>query len=152
MEQLPRGAEGLDFGSGPGPTLSEMLGEAGFCVKVYDPFFAPDAQALNDTYDFITCTETAEHFFHPAHEFDRLHRMLRPGGWLALMTEHYEDQPFEQWWYARDPTHACFYRARTMTWLADHYRWRMVTPHRNVRMFQRGTTDSTEVSRDTWVP
>jgi hypothetical protein len=39
---LAPGAQGLDYGSGPGPTLSIMLQEQGFDMNVYDPFFAPD--------------------------------------------------------------------------------------------------------------
>ena len=58
VPRLRPGAEGLDYGSGPGPTLSVMLREQGFAVRDYDPFFAPGADALARTYDFITCTET----------------------------------------------------------------------------------------------
>lgn len=137
-KRLPAGAEGLDYGSGPGPTLSVMLGEAGFPTAVYDPYFAPDPAALERTYDFITCTETAEHFFAPAAEFDRLDALLRPGGLLAVMTTLLTDeQAFENWWYARDPTHVCFYRPRTMEWIARRYRWDLERPHANVALFRK---------------
>ncbi len=46
---LAVGAEGLDYGSGPGPTLSGMLEEQGLSVRLYDPFFAPNPQALERT-------------------------------------------------------------------------------------------------------
>ena len=65
VPKLPTAAEGLDFGSGPGPTLSVMLEEQGFRMNLYDPFFAPSTDALERTYDFITCTETVEHFYQP---------------------------------------------------------------------------------------
>ena len=39
IPKLPQGAKGLDFGSGPGPTLSVMLAEAGFFMDLYDPYF-----------------------------------------------------------------------------------------------------------------
>lgn len=136
VERLTPGALGLDYGAGPGPTLSGMLEEHGFRVEVYDPFFAPDERPLDRVYDFVTCTETIEHFYHPAEEFARLERMLRPAGWLALMTELDGDEPFEEWWYVRDPTHVCFYRADTMTWIAKRFGWSMTSPHRNVRLFQ----------------
>jgi SAM-dependent methyltransferase len=138
VERLPVGAEGLDYGSGPGPTLSVMLEERGFPMAVYDPFFAPDPSVLERTYDFITCTETAEHFFEPATEFDRLERLLRPGGWLGLMTGVlHSDIGFEKWWYVRDPTHVCFYAPETFRWIAGHYGWSLVAPARNVVLFRR---------------
>lgn len=138
VAHLPTGAQGLDYGSGPGPTLSAMLEEQGFRVRLFDPIFAPDASALQETYDFITCTETMEHFLHPAGEFERLDRMLRPGGWLAIMTEVYREQtPFTQWRYARDPTHVCFCQSETMTWLAERFGYRMLEPHETVRLFQK---------------
>src|SRR4051812_25318450 len=55
--RLAAGAEGLDFGSGPGPTASVMLRERGFRAENYDPHFAADARLLERDYDFIVCTE-----------------------------------------------------------------------------------------------
>jgi len=131
-------AEGLDYGSGPGPTLSVMLREQGLPMEIYDPFFAPERRVLERTYDFITCTETAEHFFEPAEEFDRLHRMLKMGGVLALMTEVYVGQPeFAHWRYARERSHTSFYRPETMGWLAARYGWVMESPSRNVFFFSQ---------------
>jgi SAM-dependent methyltransferase len=140
VQRLPPGAEGLDYGSGPGPTLSVMLEEQGFPMRIYDPHFADDADALAQTYDFITCTETAEHFADPAGEFERLDRMLKPGGWLAIMTEVYrEGRPFGEWRYPRDPTHTCFYRPETLTWIAARFGFRMMEPHPTVRLFEKPT-------------
>jgi SAM-dependent methyltransferase len=137
-ERLAPGAEGLDFGAGPAPALAEMLRERGFGVRVYDPFFAPDEEALRQTYDFIACSETAEHFFDPAAEFARLDALLRPGGWLGVMTEMLEDDAtFTGWRYARDPTHVCFYRAETMRWIAERFGWSLHSPARNVTLFQK---------------
>jgi hypothetical protein len=137
-QRLPPGAEGLDYGSGPGPTLSALLAERGFPTAIYDPFFAPDEAALRRTYDFVTCTETAEHFFAPRAEFERLDGLLRPGGWLGVMTEWRDEaRPFAQWRYARDPTHACFYAPETMAWIARHFGWALETPARNVALFRK---------------
>lgn len=137
-ERLAPGAEGLDYGAGPAPALAEMLRERGFGVRVYDPFFAHDDDALRHTYDFIACTETAEHFFDPAAEFARLDAMLRPGGWLGVMTEILDDDSrFTGWRYARDPTHVSFYRAETMRWIADRFGWRLHAPARNVVLFHK---------------
>jgi hypothetical protein len=51
-----------------------MLREAGQEVTDYDPMFAPDAAAVaaGAQYDFVTCTEVAEHFYRPAQEFDHM--------------------------------------------------------------------------------
>ncbi|MDX1346514.1 MAG: class I SAM-dependent methyltransferase, partial [Sedimenticolaceae bacterium] len=81
LERLPDRASGLDFGSGPGPTLSLMFEEQGHRVRLYDPFYAPDESALREQYDFITATEVAEHLHRPAFELERLWSLLRPGGW-----------------------------------------------------------------------
>ena len=138
VERLRPGAEGLDYGSGPGPALSIMLGEAGFPTAVYDPFYAPDRAPLARTWDFITCTETAEHFFEPAAEFERLDSLLRPGGILALMTTMRDDScPLDEWWYVRDFTHVCFYSARTMIWIARRHGWGLERPHANVALFRK---------------
>ncbi|CAN5640124.1 class I SAM-dependent methyltransferase [soil metagenome] len=138
-ERLATGATGLDFGSGPGPTLSIMLEEQGFSTRIHDPFFAPDPEALTgeDCYDFITCTETAEHFFEPGFEFERLARLLRPDGWLAVMTEPVPAaSPFESWYYARDPTHVVFYREETLAWLANRHDWKAHRVSPRVTLFQ----------------
>jgi hypothetical protein len=137
-ERLAAGAEGLDFGAGPAPALAEMLRERGFGVRVYDPFFAPDEEVLRQPYDFIACSETAEHFFDPAAEFARLDALLRRGGWLGVMTEILEDDArFSGWRYARDPTHVSFYRAETMQWIAGRFGWRLHAAARNVILFQK---------------
>src|SRR5688572_24795899 len=136
--RLAPGAEGLDYGAGPGPALPRMMAERGFAVRVYDPFFAPDADALRRTYDFVACSETAEHFHDPAAEFARLDGLLRPGGWLGVMTEMLDDaREFGTWRYVRDPTHVCFYAAETMRWIADAHGWRMEAPARNVVLFRK---------------
>lgn len=106
LERLPPAQKGLDYGCGPGPALAAMLREAGHGMHLYDPLFTPDPAALRRTYDFITCTETVEHFHAPAKEFARLKEMLRPGGVLALMTcFQTDDALFADWHYRKDPTH-----------------------------------------------
>ncbi|HEX2188661.1 MAG TPA: class I SAM-dependent methyltransferase [Longimicrobiaceae bacterium] len=141
VERLPPGAEGLDYGSGPGPALAAMLRERGFAVEVWDPFFAPDPAPLGRAYDFVTCTETAEHFFSPAHELRRLDALLRPGGWLGVMTELYTgERAFGEWRYARDPTHVCFYRPETLRWIAERRGWALELPARDVAFFRKPPT------------
>jgi SAM-dependent methyltransferase len=130
--------EGLDFGCGPGPTVSVMLEERGLTVRDYDPFFRPDRTALERDYDFIVCTEVAEHFYDPAREFALLDRLLRPGGWLGLMTGQLaDDEGFANWWYIREISHVTFYRRETMDWIAARFGWRTEYPARNVALFQK---------------
>ena len=138
IPKLQPGAKGLDFGSGPGPTLSVMLEAAGFRMNLYDPYFAPDTAPLERTYDFITCTETVEHFYQPAKEFHLFDQLLRLGGWLGIMTETLEaDENFTNWWYHREPTHVCFYKQETMAWIAAQYGWKVEYPRKNVTLFYK---------------
>jgi SAM-dependent methyltransferase/ribosomal protein S27AE len=138
------GGSGLDFGCGPGPTLSVMLEERGYRMRVYDPVFAPDDGVLSGDYDFVTCTETAEHFVHPGREFRRLDGLLRPGGWLAVMTQMLlSDEAFPGWGYQRDPTHVAFYRLETMHWIAGWMGWRLELPVPHVALFQKGGSGAT---------
>lgn len=142
VERLEPGAEGLDYGSGPGPTLSVMLEEQGFPMAIYDPFYAPDPGPLRRRYDFVTCTETVEHFFDPGAELAHLRRLVRPGGWLAIMTEVLgPEQDFEAWHFARDPTHVCLYRRRTMDWIADRLGWRLESPRSSVFLLRKPAHD-----------
>jgi SAM-dependent methyltransferase len=127
--RLRPGQKGLDYGSGPGPALAAILRERGLQMSLYDPHFAPDAAPLARDYDFITCTETAEHFRHPGREFARLARLLRKGGWLGMMTRlRPATLPLADWWYAQDVTHLCFYERDTMEWIAVRHGWQAHFP------------------------
>lgn len=124
LERIPPGREGLDYGCGPGPALARILEEAGHRVRLYDPFFHPDSSALERRYDFIACSETAEHFHRPAEEFERLDSLLKPGGWLAVMTSFRPaDRDFAGWHYRLDPTHVVFYREETFRFLSRRFGW-----------------------------
>ena len=123
-EHLAAGSKILDYGCGPGPALATMLREFGYRVSLYDPIYRPDTTVLTGAYDAITCTEVVEHFHDPAAEFDRLNTLLRPGGWLIVMTRFQtEDARFARWHYRRDPTHVVFYRPQTFGMLGDHMGW-----------------------------
>lgn len=123
-ERLAPGAEGLDFGCGPGPAVSVMMQERGFRMRDWDPFFMPEEDPLAADYDFITCTEVLEHLRRPRETLERLDGLLRPGGLLGVMTLLLEDDDaFGAWWYARDPTHIAFYRPETLEWIAAWRGW-----------------------------
>jgi SAM-dependent methyltransferase len=133
---LQLGEEGLDFGCGPGPAVDRLLPDQK--VHRYDPFYFPDRKPLARRYDFLVCTETAEHFHDPAASWHRLFGLLRPGGRLAVMTRLLEDPAaVAGWWYSRDPTHVVFYREATFRWLAERFCARLDRPHRDVALFHR---------------
>ncbi|MFB6259152.1 MAG: class I SAM-dependent methyltransferase [Thiohalorhabdaceae bacterium] len=118
-ERLSPPATGLDFGCGPGPALAAMLREAGYTVALYDPFYAPDDAALAPGYDFITATEVVEHLARPGAELRRPAGLLRPGGWLGIMTKLVIDRErFAGWHYIRDPTHIGFFSREAFAWWA----------------------------------
>ncbi|UTW46580.1 class I SAM-dependent methyltransferase [bacterium SCSIO 12696] len=121
-ERLPTGAEGLDFGCGPGPALAAMFREVGYPVSLYDCFYQPDLGALQKSYDFIVATEVVEHLSQPGLELRRLWERLKPGGWLGVMTKLVIDQAaFQQWHYKNDMTHICFFSRTTFNWLAKQW-------------------------------
>lgn len=138
LERLEAGLSGLDYGCGPGPALAAMLREAGYSMAAYDPLFRPDPAPLRRTYDFITCSEVAEHFHRPAEEFDRLGRLLGPGGWLAIMTcFQTDDARFADWHYRRDPTHVVFYREATLRLIAGQHGWTCEIPVKDVALMRK---------------
>lgn len=133
MARVDPPARGLDFGSGPGPTLSVMLEEAGYSLTLYDKFYAPDPSAFDRSYDFVTSTETFEHLDAPAATLEQLLACLRPGGWLIVMTKRPGDQAmFARWHYTADPTHISFFSEATFRWIADHWHLHLEIVSRDV--------------------
>ncbi|MBE0534331.1 MAG: class I SAM-dependent methyltransferase [Phycisphaerae bacterium] len=138
QEKLRPGMQGLDFGCGPGPALGYMLAEKSCTIHCYDPFFRPDASLLERTWDFIFCSEVVEHFHRPGREFARLDAMLKPDGWLGIMTcFQTEDERFERWHYRQDLTHVVFYRRETFEYIAGQFGWRCEIPADNVVLMQK---------------
>lgn len=122
LAYLEEGDRGLDFGSGPGPTLSVMLEEAGFEMAIYDLFFADDPAVFEQRYAFVTATEVFEHLFRPKQEIERLLSILNPRGVLGIMTKLVLNQEkFATWHYKNDPTHVIFFSQQTLEWLAQAY-------------------------------
>ena len=134
---LKPGARGLDFGCGPGPALSVMLGEAGMIVADYDPFFADDRKALLRQYDFVCSTEVVEHFHAPRHSFDVLARLVKPGGVLGIMTRlRSAEIDFANWYYIQERSHVAFYAPETMEWIGRHYGWQLEVHMPDVVIFR----------------
>ena len=137
-EKIHHGCDGLDFGCGTGPALADMLIEEGFKVSLYDPFFYPEKDVLSKQYDFITCTETAEHFHDPFKEFNTLNDLLKPGGWLGVMTCFLtSDEMFDNWYYRRDPTHVTFYCEKTFQVIASQRNWKCEIKSKDVVFMQK---------------
>lgn len=122
VQSLTPGCRGLDFGSGPGPTLSIMFEEAGFSMDIYDHFYAANAEIFHKRYDFITATEVVEHLFNPGDELKRLWLCLNPGGYLGIMTKRVKSlEAFKTWHYKNDLTHVCFFSRETFVFLAEDW-------------------------------
>lgn len=135
VSQEPVGSRGLDYGSGPGSALAAMLAEAQYQVRLYDPFFHPKAEPEAEPtvvfgerkYDFIVCTEAAEHFHEPKNELQRMHSLLKPGGLLVMMTLLCKSsENFGQWYYTVDPTHVVFYSETTCQWIKQNLNFKTV--------------------------
>jgi len=138
LERLPAQSTGLDYGCGPGPALAHMLREAGHDCAVFDPFFEADKDVLAANYDFVTCTEVAEHFHDPAAEFELFDRLLRPGGWLGIMTcFQTEDDKFAAWHYRKDPTHVVFYKRATLALIAKRFGWQFESPVKDIALMRK---------------
>ncbi len=138
VQVVPPGSQGLDFGCGPVPVLSEMLTEQGFQMQNFDPFFFSNSRALEAEYDFVTCSETVEHFHEPLTGWTQLHARLRPGGRLGVMTQmRTQWEGFFDWHYPRDPTHVQFYSPRTMRWIGHKFGMEPVFFPDGVVIFQK---------------
>ena len=140
LERLTPQSKGLDFGSGPGPTLSVMLEEAGHSVALYDLYYADDPAVLETQYDFITCTEVAEHIAQPRLVLNQLWALLEPGGYLALMTKQVTDQAsFARWHYKNDLTHISFFSRQAFDYLGASWGVEPLFIGADVIIFRRPT-------------
>lgn len=128
---MPYNAQGnaLDFGSGPGPVLYELLQQSGFNAYHYDPYYAPDLSYQSRTYDVITMTEVIEHLRNPRAVLNSLKSLLNPTGILVLTTEFRPGalDDFLAWWYRRDITHIGFFNASSLTTLLSNIGFKVVS-------------------------
>lgn len=130
--------KGLDYGCGHGPALVDMFRSDGFFMDLYDPFFFPNENIFSKKYDFISCTETVEHFFYPSEEFSKLDALLKKNGWLGIMTCFMtEDQFFKNWYYRRDPTHVTFYCEHTFRVISQKYNWTYEVISKDIVLLQK---------------
>jgi len=129
--------KGLDFGSGTGSPIFKVLGDNNYNVVQYDLFFHNSPELLENTYNYIACSETAEHFKEPYQEFVQLRRLLRPGGKLYLMTDRFkpEEREFKAWAYKNDPTHIFLYHAKAFEWIRDHFGYKDIVFEKRMVVF-----------------
>ncbi len=130
-------AKGLDFGSGPGPTLHQLMQKRGFKMDIYDIFYHNDLSVFTKRYDFITSTEVIEHLHRPLFEIERLWGMLNDDGVLGLMTGFRPDD-FASWYYKRDLTHINFFTPKTFAWLAQKLEAELTIPCEGVVILGKG--------------
>eukprot|EP00026_Physarum_polycephalum_P010603 Phypoly_transcript_10770.p1 GENE.Phypoly_transcript_10770~~Phypoly_transcript_10770.p1 ORF type:complete len:407 (-),score=86.14 Phypoly_transcript_10770:16-1236(-) len=120
-------------------------------AKLIPPYDKDPFNPLEDhfipPFDFITCTETAEHFRYPAEDFKKLLSplLLHPNkGILAIMTQMlYSKEQFVNWWYLRDKTHVSFYTVPTMEYIARANNLQLILPAtKNIAIFVRKDASS----------
>ncbi len=122
---LPARAEILDYGSGPGPTLSILLEREGHMCRNYDPLFFPDLPS--GPFDAIFATECFEHFANPRQEMSQITSLLKPGGVLTIMTILWLlPERFRNWHYTRDMTHISFYHRDTIRYLCKTFGYQVL--------------------------
>ncbi|TQV87956.1 class I SAM-dependent methyltransferase [Aliikangiella coralliicola] len=138
LARVSKGATGLDFGCGPGPTISEMAKEQGFEVQNYDLYYFNQPELLEKRYDFVTMTEVIEHIAKPMPVLTKLNSLLNPSGILAVMTKRVQTpEAFKSWHYKNDPTHICFYSTRTFEWISKKMDWRLEIIDKDVVFFHK---------------
>lgn len=137
-DRVPAGSHGLDYGCGPGPTLSVMFEEQGYPMALYDPIYAADESVLEVEYDFVTATEVVEHLQDPRQSLEKMWRCVTSGGYLGIMTKLVIDrEAFAHWHYKNDDTHICFFSRETFDWLAGEWQTDPVFVGNDVVMMQK---------------
>ncbi|HQI05161.1 MAG TPA: methyltransferase domain-containing protein, partial [bacterium] len=106
-------------------------------IKIYDPFFFPDTDAINDKYDYIICCEVFEHFRHPDKEMIKLKNLLKPNGKLYIMTHIYaEPTDFSKWYYRNDPTHIFIAQPETFKYIEKEFCMKIVSMNDRLVIFE----------------
>ena len=136
---LKEGDKGLDFGSGPGPTLCVLMAKRGYDMDIYDIFYHDKKEVFENEYDFITSTEVIEHLHKPLEEIEKLWGCVKEGGVLGLMSAFRVDD-FQSWYYKRDLTHIRFFTPHTFAWLAKRLGATLIIPESGVVILRKDIT------------
>ncbi|NVJ50575.1 MAG: class I SAM-dependent methyltransferase [Gammaproteobacteria bacterium] len=133
-------AKGLDFGCGPAPALAHHLNQQGYDVSYFDKFYFPDTATLEQTFDFITCTEVIEHLSTPRAVLTLFQQQTNPGGIWVIMTKRVISlDAFRNWHYKNDPTHIAFYSDATFDWIAQHFKMTIIERQKDVVVLKDST-------------
>ncbi|MDR0228570.1 MAG: class I SAM-dependent methyltransferase [Flavobacteriaceae bacterium] len=117
---------GLDYGCGKGPVITRQLEEKGYQIKLYDPYFHPKLNYLENRYDYIFSCEVFEHFYQPAIEIEKLTSILKTNGLLIIKTHLFNNQTdFSTWYYRKDETHVFIYTFKTFEYIALKYAYQI---------------------------
>lgn len=126
----------LDWGSGPTQALVQLLKKMGYQSRGYDPIYQP--QMPDKKFSAVISTEVIEHFTDPLQSFQTMLSFVKEGGVLAGMSEyHSENKGFENWWYAKDPTHICFYSAKNIETIAKIFKLKILRNEANIFILKK---------------
>lgn len=121
-DKLKAGSKGLDLGSGVAPVLANEMERLGHKMAIYDLYYHPAPDVLEQCYDFVTCTEVIEHIAEPNTFIQQTLSMLNANSYLGFMTKLVIDKDrFRNWHYKNDPTHICFYSKSTFEFIAQQH-------------------------------
>lgn len=148
ISALPNGSRILDFGCSTGRILkgsasrlhcygvepnhkaAAIAGERG--IHIVPESQLPDYE--REGFDAIILADVYEHLPQPAELFGRLCRLLKPGGWLAIVTGNADavgDRDLiAEFWYFRVPAHLLMASERHMHWLAARFGLQLAALHR----------------------
>ena len=124
LRYITKGSSILDYGCGPSQALLlEVVRRIDCITTAYDPYYFPLEVSKADPFDAIFSTEVFEHLYNPLQTIKEVLSILKVGGVLTIMTELYPEDPedFENWYYAKDPTHVVFYSLKTLTYLQETF-------------------------------
>lgn len=132
IEPLKVSGKVLEYGSGSGPVLKELLRRKGFEVFDFDPFYNSNKEYLKYKYNLITSTEVVEHFYYPLEEFKHLIALLSKNGYLVIMTSFngLNEAEFLNWRYRREASHVSFFSVKTLRYIANELKLKIVS-HNN---------------------
>lgn len=124
---VPSQAKGIDIGSGKEKVMESLLRSRGRMLVSYDLYFHADERLLKNSYDYLVCSETLEHFRDPREELKRFGVLVKKGGKLFFRTSFFShERKFSDWHYQRDPTHIGFFAKETFEWMEKEFGWKLL--------------------------
>ncbi|MCF8217836.1 MAG: class I SAM-dependent methyltransferase [Bacteroidales bacterium] len=146
LQKFTAGHSGLDYGCGTSPVITKNLRENGYNVKLYDPYFYPDKDNLENNYDYIFSCEVFEHFNDPKSEINKLISILKPEGYLIIMTHLYNEKiPFAKWYYRNDDTHVFIYTLKTIKYIEKTFDLRVEKVDKKLIIFKHSAASTSSI-------